>query len=339
MISINVDTKQRAYDVFIGSGSVKDFGKLIAEVKSPCKVMIITDDIVNGLYADKVTESIEKSGFNVSRFVFENGERSKNITTYANILEKLAQEHFTRTDLIVALGGGVVGDVSGFAAATYLRGIDFVQLPTTLLAVVDSSVGGKTGIDLIAGKNLAGAFWQPIRVICDTDLLSTLPNERRADGIAEIIKYGVICSKPLFDILASGRFEEKLDECIAECVQIKSDIVSRDEFDTGERRLLNLGHTFGHAIEKASGMTITHGYAVAAGTVIAAKTAEHLGIACPCSQDIIDALKKYDLPVSCNYDKETIIKYALTDKKRTGGDIALILPILPSILTNEGRML
>ena len=326
MVSINVDTKQRAYEVIIGGGLVKDFGRLISEVKPVCKAMIITDDIVNSLYGDKVADSIEKAGFGVSRFVFENGEKSKNINTYANILERLAEEQFTRTDLIVALGGGVVGDVSGFAAATYLRGIDFVQLPTTLLAAVDSSVGGKTGIDLTAGKNLAGAFWQPVRVLCDTDFLATLTKERRADGIAEIIKYGVICSKPLFDTLASGDFEEKLAECIAECVKIKSDIVSRDEYDNGERRLLNLGHTFGHAIEKASGLTMTHGYAVAVGTVIAAKTAEGLGISCPCSSDIIEALKKYELPVACGYDKQTIINYALTDKKRTGGDIALILP-------------
>ncbi len=324
MRSIEIATTDKKYEVLVGRGL--DTGKLVSAVKSNCRVMLVTDDIVNGLYADKVVKSLETAGFTVNKFVFQNGELSKNVLTYTDILEALAREHFTRTDIIAALGGGVVGDVAGFAAATYLRGIDFVQLPTTLLAAVDSSVGGKTGINLNAGKNLAGAFHQPLRVICDIDFLSTLSDEIMSDGIAESIKCGMIRSRPLFDKLKFGSFTEEIEDCIAACIGIKAEVVSKDEHDTGERRLLNFGHTFGHAIEKASGMTITHGHAVSIGMVLASRAAERMGITEPCSAELIEVLEKYNLPTECEYDAETLVKYALSDKKREGGEITLILP-------------
>ncbi len=315
------------YDVIVGSGLIQRAGELTAAVTGKCTAAIITDDIVDGLYGDIVMHSFEQAGFSVCRFVFPNGEGSKNLGTYCQALEFLGSHHLSRSDIVVALGGGVVGDLAGYAAASYLRGIRFIQIPTTFLAAIDSSVGGKTAVNLSAGKNLAGAFHQPSLVICDTDTLSTLPADVFSDGTAEAIKYGVLAEKGLFDLLASGDFASELENIISRCVGIKADIVSRDELDLGERQLLNLGHTIGHAIEKCSGLTITHGHAVAIGMYMIAKSAWTLGLSAEnCAPAIYDALIKNRLPVSCPYSAEELAQAAFSDKKRSGNSINFIIP-------------
>jgi 3-dehydroquinate synthase len=223
--------------------------------------------------------------------------------------------------MIVALGGGVVGDLAGFAAATYLRGIRFIQVPTTLLAAVDSSVGGKTAIDLSAGKNLAGAFYQPSLVLCDTDTLNTLPEDIFRDGCAEVIKYGILYDEPFFSYLENAGLGFDREAVIARCVELKRDVVAKDEFDTGERMKLNLGHTIGHGVEARSNFALSHGKSVAIGMAIVAR-ASH----CPDTQRILQCLEKFGLPTTTDYPPEDIYTYTLSDKKRSGGTVKLILP-------------
>ncbi|MEI6579117.1 MAG: 3-dehydroquinate synthase, partial [Eubacteriales bacterium] len=268
MQSVKVSCTQKSYDVLIGSRMLKNAGDILRDYFSPCSVVIVTDDNVDALYGETVQYSLTCSGFNTSKFVFKHGEHSKNLSVYAKALEFMAQNSLTRSDMVVALGGGVTGDLAGFAAASYLRGVRFVQMPTTLLAAVDSSVGGKTGVNLDAGKNLAGAFWQPSLVLCDCDTLNTLPDDILADGIAEAIKYGMIRDKELFEMLEFGDCISNPEACVARCVTIKGNIVAKDEFDNGERQLLNFGHTLAHSIEKLSDYKISHGHAVAIGMVI-----------------------------------------------------------------------
>jgi 3-dehydroquinate synthase len=265
------------YDVIIERGALARAGALTASAISPCTLCIVTDDTVDALYATALDASLTSAGFKTLKFVIPHGEASKSTASLVALLEFMAEHAMTRADAIVALGGGVVGDLAGFAAAVYLRGIKFIQIPTTLLACVDSSVGGKTGVDLAAGKNLAGAFHQPSLVICDPDTLDTLSPEIFADGCAEVIKYAIINDKSLFELIGRG-IKENIEDVIAACVKNKADIVAADEFDTGRRQLLNLGHTAAHGIEKVSGYLLTHGEAVAVGTVIATKIAENLGL-------------------------------------------------------------
>ena len=272
-----------SYCVNIGAGLLEKAGEMIKNISSPCRIAVISDDKVFSLYGKKVTESLEKSGFDVVSYTFKNGEQSKNLDTYGKILEFLAASRLSRTDMVAALGGGVVGDMAGFCAATYLRGIKYVQIPTTILAACDSSVGGKCAVDLSCGKNLAGAFHQPSLVICDTNCFKTLDQRQVSCGFAEIIKYGVICDKELFESL-SGDID--IEAVLTKCVSIKRDIVQRDEKESGDRKLLNLGHTLGHAVEKHSGFSLTHGEAVAIGMVMIAKIAENEGIADGVSESI-----------------------------------------------------
>lgn len=317
----------KSYNIVIGSGILKDCGKMIKEVTTASKIAVITDDIVDSLYADAVKTTLEESGFEVVKFVFPNGEKSKNIKTFASMLEFLATNELTRTDAVVALGGGVVGDMAGFSAACYLRGIDFIQIPTTLLACVDSSVGGKTAIDLTAGKNLAGAFYQPNLVICDYSTLSTLPDNVFSDGMAEVIKHGVIFNKEYFNFLKENDAKQNLEYVISQSVEMKRDIVNADEKEHGMRALLNFGHTVGHAIEKCSGFSIPHGSAVAIGMVIAARGAYNCGICeVDYSGEIIKVNKKYNLPCRCDFTAEELYKVTLSDKKRDGSNIKLIVP-------------
>lgn len=312
------------YDVLIGKNILKNSGKLIGEIFKKGKTAIISDDKVYSIYGETVKNSLCENGFSVETFVFPNGEMSKNISTYTEILEFLAQKGLTRSDFIVALGGGVTGDMAGFAAATYLRGIKFVQIPTTFLAAIDSSVGGKTGVNLDAGKNLVGAFHQPSLVICDTDTFKTLEEKTFADGVAEAIKYGMIKEPELLEKL-SGEFD--IEEVVETCVKIKRDVVAEDEFEMGARKLLNFGHTIGHAVEKCSGYSITHGHGVAIGMAIITKAAEELGI-CEkgISQSIDKLLEKCGLPVKCPYAPEELYKVAISDKKRSGDFITVVLP-------------
>lgn len=316
------------YEVLIRRKFLSEAGRrVLSAIGSPCRAALMTDDLVYSLYGTQAEQSFQASGFQVSTFVFPNGEQSKNTKTYVDMLEFLAAEHLTRTDLIIALGGGVVGDMAGFAAATYLRGIRFVQIPTTLLAMVDSSVGGKTGVDLKAGKNLAGAFWQPKLVLCDCDSLSSLPEETFLDGVAEALKYGVIASEELFWRFESGTARTAIEEVITECVSLKRDVVEEDAFDNGRRQLLNYGHTFGHAIERESGFQITHGHAVATGMVIAAFIAAEEGLCTAETAERIRAcIKALGLPVDTDIPAERLLAAALSDKKRRGDQISLILP-------------
>ena len=326
MRTITVNASKR-YEIIIEKGLLEKAGELIADVKKPCAAAIVTDDIVDGLYGDIVAGSLAKAGFTVTKFVFLNGEKSKNIETYISVLEFFAKSSLTRSDIAVALGGGVVGDITGFAAATYLRGIDFVQLPTTMLAAVDSSVGGKTGVDLPSGKNLVGAFHQPSLVLCDTAATKTLPDIIFADGVVEAIKSGIIGDKGLFELISEGNARANVAQIIEAAVRVKANIVEGDEFESGDRRLLNLGHTFGHAIELLSDFGITHGAAVAQGMVIAAKIAQNLGIA---TENVASktkaAFEANNIDYRCAFTAKQIAQAAMTDKKRQGQNLVLVLP-------------
>lgn len=326
MRSVTVKTSA-TYEVLIGSGLLQKAGEAVKKVISPCKAAIVTDSTVVHLYEETVRKSLTEAGFSVCTFVFPAGEASKNIHTLSHLLEFLAKEEMTRTDLIVALGGGVTGDLAGFGAAVYLRGIPFVQIPTTFLAAIDSSVGGKTAVDLEAGKNLAGAFYQPKLVLCDTDVLQTLPEVVFADGIAEALKYGVLGDAALFEKIAGGDFRQDLEEIIETCVSMKRDVVEEDEFDTGKRQLLNLGHTFGHAIEQKSHFQMTHGHAVAIGMHLIAKAAEAKGIAEKgTAAAIAKALEQNQLPKETTFSPAEVAEGTLRDKKRRGGTISFVFP-------------
>lgn len=291
------------------------------------RIAVITDDIVEALYGEAVRESIRKENLDVCTFVLAHGEASKNSENYLKILDFLAREHLTRTDLIVALGGGVVGDLAGFAAATYLRGIRFIQIPTTLLAQVDSSVGGKTAIDLPAGKNLAGAFYQPILVLCDLETLNTLPKDILTDGCAEVIKYGILKDKELFQHLKERKIDFDREYVITRCIEMKRDVVVNDEFDRGERQLLNLGHTLAHAAEKLSDYQLSHGRAVAMGLAgVARAAAADSTCSQACAREIIEVIRRFHLPDQFEASFEDLYQVMLSDKKRNGNRISLIIP-------------
>lgn len=341
MKTVEVDAAVR-YNIVIDKGILPKSGDMIKEVTFAERVAVITDDTVDKLYSDVVMKSLSDAGFETFKFVFPHGEKSKNISTFSSILEFLAESGLTRTDALVALGGGVVGDVAGFAASSYLRGIDFIQIPTTLLACVDSSVGGKTAIDLKAGKNLAGAFYQPKLVIADFETLSTLTDGIFADGMAEVIKYGVIFDKAFFEFLRDNEAKDNLEYVITRCVELKRDIVNADEKEKGVRALLNFGHTVGHAIEKCSGYKIPHGSAVAIGMVIISRAAYKCSFCDENYADIIASLnKKYSLPVSTDFSASELSSAAMADKKRAGDKIKLIIPealgncVIKSVPTSE----
>ena len=317
----------RKYNVFIGSNILNQLGDFLVKRNIAGKIAVISDSNVFPLYGERVICNLRDAGYETYSFTFPAGEESKNQHTYFQILTFLAEHHFTRADTIVALGGGVVGDISGFAAATYLRGIAYIQVPTSLLAMVDSSVGGKTAIDLPAGKNLVGAFYQPQMVLCDIEVLSTLPHMVFRDGCAEIIKYGILYDPKLFGHLAANGLAFDRESVIARCVELKRDVVAADEYDTGARQKLNLGHTVGHAIEAVSQYTVTHGQAVAIGTAIIARSAV---ANCMCSEDALkcieDTLLNFGLPITTDSDAATLAQIALSDKKRAGGYVNLIVP-------------
>lgn len=314
------------YDIIIEKGILDRAGEESARALKPCRAAILTDSNVAPLYLERLEKSLISSGFSPISFTVRAGEESKNAENLLKFLNFLAENRITRSDCIFTLGGGVVGDMGGFAASIYLRGIRFIQIPTTLLAMVDSSVGGKTAIDLPAGKNLVGAFYQPSLVLCDYDTLSTLPEAIFADGCAEVIKYGIINDRPLFDKLKAPIMPQ-IEEIIEGCVKNKRNIVDADERDVGVRQLLNLGHTAAHAIENLSGFEISHGSAVAIGIAIVSRSAATMGhISEGELSEIIELLKQYSLPTECPYSAKEIAEIALSDKKRSGGKINLILP-------------
>ena len=322
-VRVNAST---VYNVLIERGIIDQCGSLIREYATAQTAALITDDNVDRIYSDRVVKALESQGIRTVKYVFENGEEHKSMQTVSDILSFLAENELTRSDIIIALGGGIVGDVSGFCASAYLRGIRFVQIPTTLLAAVDSSVGGKTGVNLPQGKNLAGAFHQPSLVICDPDCFDTLAPEIYADGISESIKYGIISDSELFCLFENGDAKKNIEQIVKRCVIIKSDIVSRDEFDTGERQKLNLGHTLGHAVEKCSGYSISHGHAVACGMVSACRAAEKLGLCEDITGRVTAVLKKYSLPTQTEFSIRELTDAMLRDKKRSSSGINLVLP-------------
>lgn len=330
MLKIHIKTS-REYDVIIEKNSLILAGKLIAKTLNNTnniyKIVIISDENVFLIYGSILIDSLKLAGFEVIFFTFLAGEKSKTLSTYGKILNFLAQNNICRNDILIALGGGVTGDLVGFVAATYLRGVNYLQIPTTLLAAVDSSVGGKTAINLDYGKNLAGCFYQPSMVICDPNVFTTLTPEIYSDGCAEVIKYAFINNKNFILRLQQTPINYQFEQVIATCVSIKRDIVYFDEFDTGKRQLLNFGHTFGHAIEKSSNFTISHGKAVAIGMVIITRAAVNLGL---CKKEVLDKLlsilDSYSLPTKTSFSINELYKAALSDKKISCKEINLVVP-------------
>ena len=324
MKSVTVNTST-PYDVLIEKGCLSRCGEFAAKLFVPQKstAAIITDDHVSSLYLKTVSDSFQKAGFSVCSFVFPNGEDSKSHDTLLQVYDFLIQNNITRTDFIVALGGGVVGDLAGFAAATYLRGIRFMQIPTTFLAAIDSSVGGKTAVNIPAGKNLIGAFHQPSLVVCDPDTFQTLEPQTFADGCAEMIKYAMIWSEDFLKLLENCDINEQIEEIVAYCVDIKRQVVEQDELDSSIRMILNYGHTLGHAIEKVTNHAVTHGHGVAMGMVLITRLGIKLGL---CDKALLERLcrilKQYHLP--CEYNGE-LAESCMHDKKRSSNTIRLIL--------------
>lgn len=315
------------YEVAIGAGLLKELPSILESIIKKGKLLIVTDDTVDRLYAERVLSALNGSGYEAKEFVFPHGEQNKTLNTFSRILDTLANYGFTRTDGVIALGGGVTGDIAGFAAASYMRGIDYAQVPTTLLAGIDSSVGGKTAVDLPGGKNLVGAFHQPVAVIFDTDVLKTLPEEYWQDGLGEGLKYAVLCGGELMEIMESGLNENNFERFLELCVCCKRDIVEADEKESGVRRLLNLGHTLGHALEKVSDFQISHGKAIADGMMRISGIAVKKGLLSKEDGERILALcKKYGMKIYTEYPTETLLEPLKLDKKGAGDKLHVVIP-------------
>ncbi len=315
------------YEVHMGSGLLSKLGQEAARVIPGRAAVIVSDDHVWPHYGQTALDSLQAAGFHTESLVLPSGEASKSAEHFLKLLEHYTKCNLQRNDCIVALGGGVVGDVAGFSAACYLRGIPYIQVPTTLLAMVDSSVGGKTAINLSAGKNLCGAFHQPKLVVCDTDTLHSLPENIFREGCAEVIKYAILFDEELFSHLEARGTDFDREWVISRCVQWKARVVRADEFDTGTRQLLNLGHTIGHAIEAASGHTVAHGRAVAAGIAMVTKYAAKIGICTDMDKNrILSLLEKFELPVTAAYTTDQLLPSVLRDKKAQAHCISMILP-------------
>lgn len=315
----------RPYDVVVGSGLLDNIADEIAEIKKPGKCIIISDDNVWALYGEKLKNALTEKGYSASECVFPHGEASKTMDTVETLLECCFENQLTRSDFAIALGGGIVGDVTGFMSSIYLRGIDFIQIPTTLLAAIDSSVGGKTGVNCAHGKNLIGAFHQPVKVICDTDTFNTLPEDIYTAGICEALKYGVIRDAELFESMLDEN--SNIEDTVYRCIEIKAQIVENDEFDHGERQLLNFGHTLGHSIEALSKYEISHGHGVGLGMLLITKACEDKGI---CEKGVSDKIKnaliQFNVINECPYTPSELASVAMNDKKRKGNSITLVVP-------------
>lgn len=326
MKKLTVNAMSATYDIVIEKGILKNCAQFIAPVIKAKRLLIITDSNVEKLQLNTVLKAFENTDFEVYTHVFEAGEQNKTLSAVSSIYNSLCKHNFTRKDCIIALGGGVCGDISGFAAATYMRGIDFVQIPTTLLSQVDSSVGGKTGVDTEYGKNLVGAFYQPKIVIIDPQTLSTLSSHYFADGMGEVIKYGCIRSKELFSTLLSCDINENIEDIILECLKIKRDVVNEDERESGIRMILNFGHTAGHSIEKLSDFSLSHGECVAKGMVMITKASEKLGLTKKGTAEKIESLcKKYSLNTDVEFSAYDIGENAKNDKKGSDNNLSIIL--------------
>ena len=317
----------RNYEVLIGRGLLDRVGEEVRAVTKAGTAVLVAGKNVLPLYGSRVRRSLEAAGLRVLAFPLTPGESSKNLETYGQLLRFLSDNRLTRSDVLIALGGGVTGDLTGFAAATYQRGIDFVQIPTTLLAMVDSSVGGKTAVDLPGGKNQVGAFWQPALVLCDPDTLRTLPEEEYRCGSAEVLKYGVLGNAAFYAELLAAPIRGQEEHVIETCVTMKRDIVHEDEFDRGLRQLLNLGHSFGHAVEACSGFTVLHGQAVAVGMALIARAAAEKGFCSIGTRDaIVEGLRQYGLPTETDYPLSALAAAVCADKKRSGAVMNLVVP-------------
>ena len=316
----------KPYQAMIGSGAAAQISR---EIRKLCprteKLALVSDDTVFPLHGEAILEDLRSSGFETHVFTIPHGEQSKTAGSLLSLLRFLAERHFTRTDALIALGGGMIGDLTGFAAAVYMRGIPYFQVPTTFLAAIDSSVGGKTAVDLPEGKNLIGAFWQPKAVFCDIDLLDTLPPSVFSDGCAEAIKTAVLFDHELFQYFSLGSIDREF--VISRCIEHKRDVVINDEFDQGLRSLLNFGHTLGHAVESCSGYSLSHGKSVAIGMAVVSRAAAGAGL-CDVSLpgQLCEVLKKYSLPVETDILLDQLMEVILSDKKRSGSMISLIVP-------------
>ena len=312
---------QNPYNVLVGQGLLSQTGTLLKDEDNRIqKLFVVSDSNVALLYLEKLRDVLQSAGFEVFSFVFAAGEQSKNLGTVGQILGQLAQNAFTRTDAVVALGGGVATDMAGFAASIFLRGIKVFQIPTSLLAQVDASVGGKTGVDLPEGKNLVGAFWQPSLVIADTKLLASLDDVLFTEGMAEVIKYAFIWDQAFYKLLLNRvtKNSPELEEVVARCIQIKAEVVSQDEHDNGLRQLLNFGHTIGHVIEARSNFTVSHGFAVAKGM-------ERISRTSPVHDELVQMLKLYELPCDDSISADQIMAGIMNDKKKRGSSITAVI--------------
>jgi len=324
-MKINVKTSQSDYHIIIENGAFDALVDNCADLLSGKKVFAVTDENVNSFYGDKLDKML--CGYEYKKVVLPHGETTKSTEYLNKLYSEMALFKMSRSDIIIAFGGGVIGDLTGFAAATFLRGIKFIQVPTTLLSQVDSSVGGKVAIDLPEGKNLVGSFYPPKRVIIDPMLLKTLPKRVFNDGMAEVIKYGCIRDAGLFKKLF-GNIDEILEDVICTCVNIKKQVVENDEFDTGERMILNFGHTFGHAVEKLSGYTTyTHGEGVAIGMLRITEKSEKMGITKGgTSAKLKELLRKYDLVFDdYTFDSQKAYDVLTLDKKSSKSTINYIM--------------
>lgn len=330
-MELKVDLKDKSYQIIIEKGLINRVSEEISRVYKGKKIFIITDDNVNKYYGGKISEELKKNGFEVNLLSLKPGEETKNFNTLPIVYDELLDFNLTRSDLIIALGGGVIGDLAGFVASTYLRGIDFVQIPTSLLAQVDSSVGGKVAVDLDRGKNLVGSFYHPKCVLIDPEVLNTLDNRFFIDGMAEVIKYGCIKDKQFFDYLEKMGNKKQLinnmELVIHKCCDIKRQVVENDEKDRGERMLLNFGHTLGHAIEQYYNYTkYSHGEGVAIGMYVISKISEEKGLTKKgTSQRIKDILVKYNLPYELDVNIEETLEAINLDKKKLGNDLNVII--------------
>lgn len=331
MMTVSVRASKE-YNVEIGDGIVSRLGEMTKAVcPKAIKALIVSESNVAALYLDVVKVQLEGAGLEVETYVFEAGEKSKNINEIAGMWNKMAEAGFTRTDIVVGLGGGVTTDMAGFAASTFLRGIDVIQVPTSLLAMVDASVGGKTGIDIPMGKNQVGAFWQPSLVLEDTSFLKTLPDDVFTEGMGEVTKYAFIMDEKLMNLLEkqNGNIRDDaavLENVIGMCVADKAEIINEDETDNGRRQILNYGHTAGHVIERDSGFTKPHGICVAKGMGIFMDACVKEGtLSAEDAKRMKDLLAMYKLPASDEITAEDIVKGAMNDKKKRGNTLSVIL--------------
>ncbi len=346
MQELQVGLGDRSYPIIIADGCLQTVGEDLRTKKIAKRYGVVADDLVAELYGKVVMENLKAAGINAELLTFPHGEAHKTLQTIGDLAGRLAQLGFDRKDALIGLGGGVTGDITGFLASSYMRGIPFVQIPTTLLAQVDSSVGGKTGVDIPEGKNLVGAFYQPKVVYIDISVLDTLPRQELLGGLGEVIKYGVIRDKHFFHFLRDNSQgilnlePELIKKTVYTCCRIKAEVVSEDEREGGIRRILNYGHTIGHAVEGASEYTLIHGFAVSIGMVAAARLAVLNGLLAKdeCNK-IIEILKLYTMPVEVpkTLARPRIKKFLLTDKKTVGGKVFYVLPteIGKTVITDQ----